>query len=296
MRLLIAGPTASGKTALAIDVARAVGGVVVNADSMQVYRDLEILTARPSPEEQAGLEHRLLGTVDAAENFSVGRWLAAVADICARESRPLVFCGGTGLYFTALTQGLSDIPLVPEAVRAATRAELAGLAPHAMWARLHAVDSVTAARLRPSDPQRVTRALEVFRATGRGLATYQDARRPPPLAPGTWRGVFLAAERDALYARIDRRFTAMIEAGALDEVRALAARRLDPALPAMRAHGVPGLIAHLAGEMSLEAAIAKGQSDTRHYAKRQFTWARHQLKGFAWARDAAEARDALLQR
>lgn len=294
MRLLIAGPTASGKTALAVDLARRVGGVVVNADSMQVYRDLAILTARPTLEEQAGIEHLLFGSVDAAENFSVGRWLAAVADILARETRPLVFCGGTGLYFTALTQGLSDIPPVPDAVRAATRAELAGLAPHEMWARLRAVDPETAARLRPSDPQRVTRALEVVRATGRSLAGFQDARRPPLLAAGTWRGVFLAVERDALYARIDRRFSAMIGAGALEEVRALAARGLDPALPAMRAHGVPGLIAHLSSEMPLDEAIAKGQADTRHYAKRQFTWARHQLKEFRWARDAEEARAALL--
>jgi tRNA dimethylallyltransferase len=294
VRLLIAGPTASGKTALAIAVARRLGAVVVNADSMQVYRDLSILTARPTPEEQAGVEHLLLGTVDAAENFSVGRWLAAVADILARETRPLIFCGGTGLYFTALTQGLSDVPPVPEEVRAATRAELAGLAPHEMWARLAAVDPQTAARLRPSDPQRVTRALEVVRAAGRGLASFHDARLPPLLAPGTWRGVFLGVERDALYARIDRRFSAMIESGALDETRALAARRLDPALPAMRAHGVPGLIAHLAGQASLDGAIARGQADTRHYAKRQFTWARHQLKGFAWAADAAAARAALL--
>ncbi|MBL8588730.1 MAG: tRNA (adenosine(37)-N6)-dimethylallyltransferase MiaA [Methylobacteriaceae bacterium] len=294
MRLLIAGPTASGKTALAIDVARRLGGVVVNGDSMQVYRDLSILTARPTPEEQAGVEHLMFGTVDAAENFSVGRWLAGVAAILAEETRPLIFCGGTGLYFSALTQGVSDIPAVPEAVRAQIRAELAGLAPHQMWARLKAADPATAARLRPSDPQRVTRALEVFAATGRSLAGFQDARQAPLLAPGTWRGVFLAVEREALYRRIDARFSAMIDAGALEEVRALAARGLDPALPAMRAHGVPGLIAHLAGETTLDEAIARGQADTRRYVKRQFTWARHQLKGFGWAPDAGAARAALL--
>jgi tRNA dimethylallyltransferase len=296
LRLLIAGPTASGKTALAIQLAQETGAVVVNADSMQVYRDLEILSARPSEVERRGARHLLFGMVDAAENFSVGRWLEAARLVLARteaEGRGVIFCGGTGLYFKALTQGLSDIPGVPEEVRAQTRAELAGLAPHEIYRRLREVDPTTAARLKPSDPQRLTRALEVFRATGRPLASFQDAREAPSLAPGTWRGAFLGVERDALYARINRRFEAMMAAGALDEVRALRARGLDPALPAMRAHGVPGLIAYLNGEVSLEEAIARGQADTRHYAKRQFTWARHQLPGFAWARDAQEALAAL---
>jgi tRNA dimethylallyltransferase len=153
--------------------------------------------------------------------------------------------------------------------------------------------SIWSGRLKPSDPQRLTRALEVLRATGRPLAAFQDARLPPLLAPGTWRGAFLGVEREAVYGRINRRFSAMMAAGALEEVRALAARGLDPALPAMRAHGAPGLIAHLRGETTLEEAIAKGQADTRHYAKRQFTWARHQLPGFAWAHDADEAEAAL---
>lgn len=296
MRLLIAGPTASGKTALAVRLAKRLGGVVVNADSMQVYRDLSILTARPTAAEQDDVPHHLFGEIDAAENFSVGRWLAAVAPLLTRfeaEGRSVVLCGGTGLYFTAATRGLSDIPAVPEATRAQVRAELKGLAPHEIYATLRAVDPATAARLKPSDPQRLTRALEVFRATGRPLAAFQDARQPPLLAPGTWRGVFLAVERDALYARINRRFEAMMAAGALDEAAALGARGLDPALPAMRAHGAPGLLAHLRGEMSLEEAVAKGQADTRHYAKRQYTWARHQLPGFVWAHDAREAEAAL---
>ena len=296
MRCLIAGPTASGKTALAVRVAKRLGGVVVNADSMQVYRDLAILSARPTEAERDDVPHFMFGEIDAAENFSVGRWLAAVAPLLARfeaEGRPVVLCGGTGLYFTAATQGLSDIPAVPDETRAAVRAELEGLAPHEIYARLRVADPLTAARLRPSDPQRLTRALEVFRATGRPLAAFQDARQPPLLAPGTWRGVFLAVERDALYARINRRFEAMMAAGALEEAAALGARGLDPALPAMRAHGAPGLLAHLRGEMSLEEAVAKGQADTRHYAKRQYTWARHQLPGFSWAHDASEAEAAL---
>lgn len=297
MRLLIAGPTASGKTALAVRLARRLGGVVVNADSMQIYRDLAILTARPTPQEQDGVPHLLFGAVDAAENFSVGRWLAALAPVLARcdaAGTPVVLCGGTGLYFTAATQGVSDIPPVPDATRAAVRAELEGLPPHEIYARLRALDPLTAARLKPSDPQRLTRALEVLRATGRPLAGFQDARQPPALAPGSWRGVFLGVEREALYGRINRRFEAMMAAGALDEACALAARGLDPALPAMRAHGVPGLIAHLRGETTLAEAVARGQADTRHYAKRQFTWARHQLPGFAWAHDAHEAEAALL--
>jgi tRNA dimethylallyltransferase len=297
VRLLIAGPTASGKTALAVALAQEIGAVVINADSMQVYADLFILSARPSAEEQAGVPHHLLGEIDAAENFSVGRWLAAVWPLLARfeaEGRPVIFCGGTGLYFKALTQGLSDIPAVPEAAREDVRAQLVGLAPHEIYHRLRSVDPLTAARLRPSDPQRLTRALEVFVATGRPLASFQDAREAPLLAPGSWRGVFLAVDRDALAARINRRFEAMMAAGALDEARALAARGLDPALPAMRAHGVPGLIAHLNGESSLAEAIERGQGDTRRYAKRQFTWARHQLPGFDWAQDADKARAALL--
>ncbi len=297
VRLLIAGPTASGKTALAVRIAKRLGGVVVNADSMQVYRDLAILSARPTADEQDGVPHYLFGAIDAAENFSVGRWLDAVRPLLARfeaERTPVVLCGGTGLYFTAATRGLSDIPAVPDATRAAVRAELEGLAPHEIYARLRDVDPLTAARLKPSDPQRLTRALEVFRATGRPLAALQDARQPPLLAPGTWRGAFLAVDRQALYARINRRFETMMAAGAVEEVRALAKRNLDPALPAMRAHGVPGLIAHLGGESSLDEAIARGQADTRHYAKRQFTWARHQLPGFVWAHDGQEAEAALL--
>jgi tRNA dimethylallyltransferase len=290
--LLIAGPTASGKSAVALALAKRFGGVVVNADSMQVYRDLRTLTARPSEAEEREAPHRLFGEIDGEENFSVGRWLAAAKTILwENEERrgPILFVGGTGLYFRALTQGLSDIPHVPDAVRAAVRAAAEGEPTAILHARLAESDPLTAARLRPSDRQRILRALEVLAATARPLAAFQGARQAPALASGTWAGLFLAPEREALNAGIDARFTAMLRAGALDEVAALMRRGLDPALPVMRAHGAPHLMAHLKGELPLAEAIEMGQRDTRQYAKRQFTWARHQMPDFAWvAPEAAE--------
>lgn len=281
--LLIAGPTASGKSALAIRLAGEFGGLVINADSMQVYRDLRVLTARPSPADEAAAPHRLFGHVDGAVNHSVGHHLegaAAALDEADRTGRVPIVTGGTGLYFKALTEGLSDLPAVPEAVRAAVRGEADGRPTPALHADLARRDPDTAARLRPTDRLRVLRALEILAATGRPLSSWQGSRRPGLLADRPWRGVFLAPDRAALRERIDRRFAAMVEAGALDEVRALAGRGLDPALPVMRAHGVPALLAHLAGAMPLAAAIARGQADTRAYAKRQVTWFRHQMPGF----------------
>jgi tRNA dimethylallyltransferase len=298
--LLIAGPTASGKSATALKIARLFDATIINADSMQVYRDLRVLTARPSREEEALAPHFLFGVVDGAVNHSVGLWLGeakAAAERAFAETRPVVFVGGTGLYFRALTEGLSDIPAVPETIRAATRAEAEGCATPDLHARLGALDPETAARLRPSDRQRVLRALEVFAATGRPLAVFQGARGAPLLEAGEWAGLFLAPERDTLNAAIDARFDAMIAGGALEEVAALAARKLDSALPVMRAHGVPHLLAHLAGELTLDEVAARGKLDTRQYAKRQFTWARHQMKGFEWAApsDAAEAGERALK-
>ena len=282
---LIAGPTASGKTALALEVAAHVGGAVVNADSMQVYRDLRILTARPTPQEEARAPHFLFGHVDAGVNYSVGRWLAdfatALTELQARGLTPVVV-GGTGMYFKAALMGLSDIPAVPDAVRQAVRAAAQGKTPQQLHAELVARDPQTAQRLRPTDPQRILRALEVFAATGKSLAAYHGPRSVPMLQMQACRAVFLAPERATLYARIDLRYDRMIAAGALDEVGALRARGLDPALPAMRAHGAPHLMAFLNGELSREEAIARGKSDTRHYAKRQFTFARHQLPDFEW--------------
>ncbi|MDE2578387.1 MAG: tRNA (adenosine(37)-N6)-dimethylallyltransferase MiaA [Hyphomicrobiales bacterium] len=297
--LLIAGPTASGKSALALDLARRLDGAVVNADSMQVYRDLRVLSARPPDADLARAEHRLYGHIDAGVNYSVGLWLVDVAQ-ALRElgaaGRPAIITGGTGLYFKALTQGLSDMPAVPEAVRASVRAAAQGKPPQALHAELAAKDPATAAALRPTDPQRIMRALEVFAATGRPLATFQGARAAPLLAQGAWRGFFIAPDRDALRARIDARFVDMMAQGGLQEARALGARNLDPALPAMRAHGIPGLLAHLRGEVSLNDAIARGQADTRAYAKRQHTFARHQLPDFQWIAPDDSAVETILEK
>ena len=281
--VLIAGPTASGKSALAMRTAERRGGVVINADSMAVYRDLAILTGRPDAADLARVPHRLYGHRDAADPYSVGVWLGEVAAEI-RRARALgavpVVVGGTGLFFKALTQGLSDIPAVPGEVRDRVRAEASGIAPEALHARLAALDPLTAAGLRPTDPQRIVRALEVFAATGRPLAALQASRSAPFLGEGTWVGVVLTPARDGLRGAIDARFDRMMAEGALDEVERLVRRGLDPALPAMRALGVPPLAAHLHGSLPLADAVARGKAETRAYAKRQGTFARHQLAGF----------------
>ena len=287
--ILIAGPTASGKSALALALAERIGGAIVNADSMQVYRDLRVLTARPTREDEARVPHFLYGHVDAAESYSVGRWLAdAAGALAAAQSagRLPIFVGGTGLYFKALTKGLSAIPPVPREVRERVRGEAEGIAAPDLHARLARDDPGTAAALRPSDRQRIIRALEVLAATGRPLSQWQQQPGVPLIAAADTVSVFLAVDRTELHRRIDARFDAMLRAGALDEVRALAARRLDPRLPAMRAHGVPWLMRHLAGEISLEQAVAGGKADTRRYAKRQETWFRHQSPGWPWIEPA----------
>jgi tRNA dimethylallyltransferase len=294
--VLIAGPTASGKSALALAVAEHIGGIVVNTDSMQVYRDLAIITARPGAAETARVPHLLYGHVDAAENYSVGRFLrdAATALEAARaQGRVPIFTGGSGLYFKALIAGLAAIPPVPPGIRAAVRSRLEALGPVALHAELARRDPVAAARLRPADRTRVARALEVVEATGRSIVDWRHDGMPPLLDVTRAARIFLAPDREELYRRIDARFDAMLSAGALDEVQALAARRLDPLLPAMKAHGVPWLIRHLAGDISLAAAAAEAKKDTRRYSKRQFTWFRHQLAD--WPRvDPAAAFDALM--
>ncbi|MGN1286014.1 MAG: tRNA (adenosine(37)-N6)-dimethylallyltransferase MiaA [Bradyrhizobium sp.] len=291
--VLIAGPTASGKSALALALAQRTGGVVMNTDSMQVYRDLRIITARPTTSEEAQVPHRLYGHVDAGVNFSAGAWVIDAAKVLG-EARALgqlpIFIGGSGLYFKALTRGLSAVPPIPPDVRDAVRARLEQHGVEALHAELATRDPVSAERLKPRDRTRIARALEVVEATGRPLPDWHRDGLPPLLPQGEFHALFLAPDREKLYARIDARFGAMLDAGALDEVAALAARRLDPLLPAMKAHGVPALMAHLKGEISREEAAEIGRADTRHYAKRQFTWFRHQLPEFEWvAPDAAKA-------
>jgi len=283
--VLIAGPTASGKSALALELAEKLGGVIVNADSMQVYRDLRIITARPSSEEERRLPHRLYGHIDAAENFSVGRWCEEAAAALAeaqRKAHPAIVVGGTGLYFNAFTRGLAAVPPIPANIREAVRARLASDGVAALHAELKWRDAAAAARLMPGDRARITRALEVVLATGRSLLDWHEQNKPASLDPARAVKIFLAPERDDLLGRIDARFDAMMAVGALEEVRTLAARKLAPDLPAMKAHGVPWLVRHLEGEIKLDRAVAEAKRDTRQYTKRQATWFRNQLPDFAW--------------
>ncbi|OAN49795.1 tRNA (adenosine(37)-N6)-dimethylallyltransferase MiaA [Paramagnetospirillum marisnigri] len=277
--IVVAGPTASGKSGLALRLAREFDGVVINADSMQVYAGLPILTAQPPAADHAVVPHRLYGVLPPSEACSAARWrdLAAEEMNVAWEAGKLpIVVGGTGLYLRSLMQGLSPIPDIPDEVRDATRARMAEVGAPAFHAELAARDPVMAERLRPSDSQRLVRAAEVLAATGRSLAQWQAE----PLSGGVtarWFTIALLPEREPLYAACDRRFRAMVAQGALDEARAMADLGLDPALPAMKALGLRELMAHLAGEMELDAAIAAACQATRNYAKRQVTWFRHQL-------------------
>ncbi len=287
---LIAGPTASGKSALALRIAMATGGEIVNADSMQVYVDLRVMTARPSPRDEAAAAHHLFGVADAAEAWSVGRWLraatAVLAEIAAR-GRPAVIVGGTGLYFRALTLGLAEIPGVPMSERAKAQALYDEIGEAAFRARLAELDPTAATRIAAADRQRLTRAYEVFVASGRPLSAWH-ARTNPTLAAGSWRGLVLEPPRETIYARCDQRLATMLEAGALQEVARLIGRRLDARLPAMKALGVAPFAAHLRDEISLDEALAQARQDTRRYAKRQGTWFRHQVPDWPRARSADE--------
>ena len=279
---LLAGPTASGKSALALDMAARAGAVIVNADSQQLYADLRVLSARPSAEDEARAAHRLYGVADAAEAWSVGRWSRAAMDLLAElEGRPVLFVGGTGLYFTALTKGLADIPDIPTEARDAADQAFAAEGEAVFRRRLADLDPAAAARIEAGDRQRLTRAMAVAEHTGRALSDW-TAETTPLLAPGSWTGRVVEPDRAALYAHCDARVAHMVEAGALDEVRALVARGLDPNLPAMKAVGVREFAAHLAGETSLQAAVEATRQATRNYAKRQLTWFRNQTP--EWAR------------
>ncbi|MFM8377224.1 MAG: tRNA (adenosine(37)-N6)-dimethylallyltransferase MiaA [Phenylobacterium sp.] len=276
---LIAGPTASGKSALALRLAQAVGGEILGADALQVYRDLPVLTAAPGADDLAARPHHLVGTVDAAEPWSTGRWLSAARDVIDRlaaRGTDVIIAGGTGLYFEALVNGLADIPAVPAGVRAEAGEDYSRLGEAAFRKRLAGVDPAAAERILPGDRQRLCRAWEVFAATGRPLSAWQ-ADTAGGLAAGSWRGVRLMPPREALYRRGDARFEAMVAGGAVEEVRALIDRRLDPALPACKAVGVRPLAAFLSGETTLEAAIAGGQRETRNYVKRQEVWLRGRM-------------------
>jgi tRNA dimethylallyltransferase len=274
--LIVAGPTASGKSALALAIAQRFGGTIVNADSMQVYRELRILTARPSPEDEALVPHALYGIRLAAEAGNAAWWrdkaLTAMQE--AREQGKIpILTGGTGLYFAALSQGLADIPEPSAEARAEARRLLSELGPEALHAGLAKVDPATAARIRPNDSQRIARAWEVWRSTGMGLAAWQQRKLPP--APWRFFAIRLDPPRPVLAEAIATRFAAMLAQGAVKEVAALLALGLDPALPAMRAHGVPEISAHLRGELSLEEAGRRTELVTRQYTKRQATWFRH---------------------
>jgi tRNA dimethylallyltransferase len=278
--ILIAGPTASGKSGLALTLAERLGGTVINADSMQVYRELRFLTARPTPEDEARAPHLLYGFVGGAETYSAGRYAAdaarAIAEAQAAGRVPIVV-GGTGLYFKALLEGLSPIPAADPEVRAFWRGEAARRPAAELHALLKERDPEMAARLMPTDPQRIVRALEVLESTGRSLADWQREPGRPVLAEAETLRLLLLPEREGQGVQIDARFDAMLAAGALDEVRALMDLGLSAGLPVMRALGVAPLAAHLRGEMAIDAAAATVKSETRKYAKRQLTWLRRNM-------------------
>lgn len=300
--LLLGGPTASGKTALSLYAAHALDAEIINADSMQVYDGLAILSARPDTDELARAPHHLFGFVNPAERYSVGRWAEAALETIAqirRRGRRIIVAGGTGLYFKALTEGLAPAPAIPPAIREQTQ-QLAETGLAALRAEAERLDPEAAARIKTGDAQRLIRLIELVRASGEPLRAIH-ARTAPLIAPDSWTGVAILPPRGGLYARIEARFGAMMACGALDEARALAARNLAADLPAMKAVGLPPLLAHLDGQLTLDEAKEQARRDTRRYAKRQYTWFSNQHPD--WDRietlDPAAARaalDVILQR
>lgn len=273
--ILIHGPTASGKTALSVALAKKLDGEVINADSMQVYGDLRVISARPTESEMEGVPHHLFGHVPASVRYSTGKWLDAatpvIGDVQRRGKVPIII-GGTGLYHLCLIEGLSQIPPVPDEIRAEVSAITKSGGVEALRLKLEEVDPETAARFGKGDRQRLARALEVWLATGSSIASFQGQKTRPVLGPNEWLGIALTPVRAKLYSRIDKRFEGMLMEGAMEEARGLLAQNLPPELPAMKAHGIPWLLDYLRGEISAQMAAENAKRDTRRYAKRQFTW------------------------
>lgn len=289
---LIAGPTGSGKSRLALAISQRTGAVIINADSMQVYRELRILTARPSPEDEATCPHELYGHIGITEPYSVARWLDdihRVLKIAQQAGQHAIIVGGTGLYFHALTNGLAPVPEIPHEIREHWRATAETTLTEELHAQLTRDDPEMAARTRKTDTQRITRALEVFHGTGQSLAHWQTKNAPPLLPDGSYTGLVVDRPREQIYASCDTRFDQMLAEGALDEVRAVRrlitdpdpAKRPDPAAPAMRALGLAPLVAHIDGALDLQTATETAKRDTRHYVKRQLTWLKRNM--IAWS-------------
>lgn len=294
--LLIAGPTASGKSDLALNLADSLDGVIVNADSMQVYQDLQVLTARPGEEELKRASHKLYGHVDGSVNYSTGKWLedmgSVLSELQEQDKMPIIV-GGTGLYFKALLEGMAPIPDISEEVRGRWRAELQEYGAEKLHQKLGEVDAVLAKRLSPQDGQRIIRALEVFEETGTPLSQWQKGEHSPALLDLTHTyPIVVERDREEIYARCDTRFEKMIEQGAQQEVEKLYARQLDLHLPVMKVIGVPQLISHLCGDISLDEAAESVKTLTRRYAKRQLTWLRRNM--IAWNHQSAQDSETIL--